>query len=99
MLGYVVAVEISLIRGGSKFDPLIELIGEWPVRSVYVVEQPEFHVILVFLFAAAQEMIAQLGGIGEVGHAPAIDVVFGHALFGEAFETVDGAWTACAKTR
>jgi hypothetical protein len=44
-------------------------------------------------------MIAQLGGIGEVGHAPAIDVVFGHALFGEAFETVDGAWTACAKTR
>jgi len=68
MLGYVIAVEIGLIRGGSEFDPLIELIGKWPVRSVYVVEQPEFHVILVSLFAAAPEMIAQLAGIGEVRH-------------------------------
>src|SRR5260370_32950920 len=33
-------------------------------------------------------MIAQLSGIGEVGHLPAVEVVLRHALLGEALEAV-----------
>jgi hypothetical protein len=33
-------------------------------------------------------VIAQLTGIGEIGHAPAVGIVFGHAGFGETLEAV-----------
>ena len=33
-------------------------------------------------------MIAQLTGIAEVGHFPAVKVVFGHAVLGKALEAV-----------
>ena len=33
-------------------------------------------------------VIAELAGIGEVGHLPAVEVVFGHAFLGEALEAV-----------
>src|SRR5215510_6247424 len=36
----------------------------------------------------AQRVIAQLARIGEVGHLPAVEVVLGHALLGEALEAV-----------
>src|SRR5262249_6726846 len=35
-----------------------------------------------------QHMIAELAGIGEVRHAPAVEVVFGHASLGKALEPV-----------
>src|SRR5262249_61080753 len=36
----------------------------------------------------AHDVVAQLARIGEVGHRPAVEVVFGYALLGEALEAV-----------
>src|SRR5262245_66151404 len=36
----------------------------------------------------AQRVIAELARIGEVGHLPAVEIVFGHAFLGEALEAV-----------
>ena len=36
----------------------------------------------------AHDVIAELAGIGEVGHLPAVEIVFGHAFLGEALEAV-----------
>src|SRR6266849_1293166 len=38
--------------------------------------------------AFAQHVIAEFAGICEIGHAPAVDAVFGHALLGKSLEPV-----------
>jgi len=35
-----------------------------------------------------QHVIAELAGIGEIRHLPAIEVVFGHTILGKALEAV-----------
>src|SRR5690349_8612998 len=37
---------------------------------------------------AANGVIAELVGIDEVRHLPAVEIVFGHALFGEALKVL-----------
>jgi hypothetical protein len=46
----------------------------------------------------AHHLIAQLARIGEVGHLPAVEVVFRHALLGEALEAVGVAGGLRAET-
>jgi hypothetical protein len=33
-------------------------------------------------------MIAELAGVGEIGDAPAVDAIFGHAFLGKSLEPV-----------
>jgi hypothetical protein len=40
------------------------------------------------LFCSAHDVIAEFAGIAKIGHLPAIQIIFGHALLGEALELV-----------
>src|ERR1700744_1136726 len=42
-------------------------------------------------FAVTHQMVAEFAGVREVGNAPALEVVFGHAFLGETLEFVGGA--------
>src|SRR5687768_10204829 len=47
----------------------------------------------------AHHVIAQLAWIGEIRHAPAVEVVLGHALLGESLEPVGVAGRHGAEER
>src|SRR5258706_14194191 len=38
--------------------------------------------------ARPQHVVAEFARVGEIGDAPAVDAVFGHAFFGKSLETV-----------
>src|SRR5881394_2703518 len=51
------------------------------------------------LFGSTHEMEAEFAGIRQVGNAPAVEIVLGHAFLGEALELVGVTGGLCAEER